>query len=107
MEYVGCTAIMVSFFKEDRDTILPGGALEELGIDSSSSIVRRKGAFSKKLRSWVVETWSVGIRQRWNVVRLDRFFQGRLVMTPVSLKSRNDGRFPSKNASLRTGTGRS
>ena len=52
-----------------------------------------------------MEIQPVGMQQRWNVVRLDRFFQGTRVITPVSLRSRNDGRFPSKNASPRTGTG--
>ena len=62
VECVGC-AVIASFLREDRDTILSGDASEESGIERLSSIVWRE-AFSKKLRSWVTEIRSSGISQR-------------------------------------------
>ena len=100
MECVGFVLI-ASFFREDKDL---GEASEEFGIECSSLILWRRGALSKKL-SWLVVTRPSGIRRRQNVVRFDRFFQGRCVMTPVRLNSRNDGKSPSENESLRMGVG--
>jgi len=69
--------------------------------------VWRRGKFSKKLSNWVIEIRPNGIHLRLNVVRFDKFFHGRCVITPARVSTHSDERSPSKNASLRTVSGES
>ena len=52
-----------------------------------------------------MEIVSCGIWKRLNVVRLDRFFQGKCVTTPDRFNEHNDDRLPLKSIASRTGAG--
>jgi hypothetical protein len=98
-------AMIESIFRCGRDTIRPGGASEDVGIDPSRLIMRRRGAHSKKLRSRVTESCPGGHDVSLNVVRFARLVQGRCVMTPPRLSSRKDERSPSKECAVEDWSG--
>ena len=102
MEWVGF-AVIASMFRRARGTILPDGVLDDFGIESLSMIVRRRGVFSKKLRSRVTKSCPGRQDLRMKVVRFARFFQGRSVMTPLSPSLRKDERSLLRSVQLRTG----
>ena len=85
--------------KFGRGTIRPGGASEEFGNASSSKIRRRRGAPSKKSSSWVTDILSAGTAESSNDLRLDIFFQARLVITLSKRNLCSDERFPPKTES--------
>ena len=72
-------------------------------MESSRSIVCRRGEHLKKSRSQVTEQSPGGEDLSLNVVRFARLLQGRHVMTPPKLNSRKDERSPLKILVLKIG----
>jgi len=97
MECAGC-AVIWSVRRWCRDIILSGEASDDLGIESSSIIVCRRGAHSRKSRSRVMESFPGSQDLRSRNVRFAMFLQGRHVMTPPRVNMRKDERSLSKSA---------
>lgn len=92
--------IMARFFRPGRDSTRPRGALDESGIEWSSTLQSR-GAFAKKSRSCVIDIPLPGTRRSTKVLSFERLHQGEGGMTPDRLSVRNDGRSPLKSFSSR------
>ena len=93
---------MVNLSRQGSDTVLPGGASEDLGIVWSSILLRR-GALEKRSRSRVTDSSSVETnRNTVRVVSCGRFFHGRCGMIPAIVNVRNNGRSPAKRVLFRT-----
>ena len=79
---------MVSFFRWGRSTTRPERASEVVGVEYSSAIVSRRGTHSKRSRIWVTKLCPRGQGLSLTVVRFNRMFRGRGVMTPPRLNLR-------------------
>ena len=85
-------------------TTLPEGVLEEAGIEQRSLISLRRGALSKKSRSWVMKSASAVPGSWWNLntLRFGRFPKGSCA-TRVRLNSCKGERSPLKSVAGKEG----